>query len=199
MVSNTGKRFNTYNLAVTGVMCAISVVLCYYPEIPFLVFAPWTAFAPWMKLDFSFVPILLVCYSLGIKEALTILVMKNLIRYLFFTTTQGVGEIADMMIGVSLLLPVFLCYAKDKSKKGALAGMAIGVLMMIVVGVIANRFILFPFLLGEEMFKEFVGKNPLFLWTLVAPFNLFKGVLVSLITYDLYKRLSPILKKGLKT
>jgi riboflavin transporter FmnP len=197
-MSSTASKMDTRKLTVTGIMCAISVVLCYYPEIPFLVFAPWTAFAPWLKLDFSFVPILLVCYSLGIGEALTILLLKNLIRYLFFTTTQGVGEIADILIGVSLILPVFLCYQREKSKKGALVGMAIGVLMMIIVGIFANRFILFPFLLGEERFSEFIGQNPLFLWTLVAPFNLFKGVLVSLITFDLYKRLSRYLKRGLK-
>jgi riboflavin transporter FmnP len=51
--------------------------------------------------------------------------------------------------------------------------------------------------MGEQI-VAYLDERPMILWTAVAPFNFIKGLLISLITFVLYKRLSPFIKKGLK-
>lgn len=184
------QKVDTGKFARIGIMCAVSVLLSYFPEIPM------TFFAPWLKLDFSYVPMLLIGFSFGISEALVVLVIKNLFR-LLLTDTLGVGQLADLLMGAAILLPAVICYGQKKTRNGALVGMLIGILLMVVAGVLANRFILLPFFLGDG-FTAYMDNNPMILWTAVAPFNLIKGVATCVVTFALYKRLSPYIKKGLK-
>lgn len=171
-----------------GMMCAVAVVLSYFPEIPMAFFAPW------LKLDFSYVPILLTGFSLGPIAGFVILVIKNIFK-LLTTSSVGVGEIADMLMGSSMLFSATLIYRRNRTIKGALTGMVVGICMMIVVGVLSNRFILLPFFLGDG-FNGYMESNPYVLWIAVAPFNLLKGSVVCAITFALYKRLSPFLQQG---
>ena len=53
------KRISTTYLCYVALMVALSTILSYFPEIPLAFFAPW------LKLDFSFVPMLLIGFSFG--------------------------------------------------------------------------------------------------------------------------------------
>lgn len=184
------KRFDVGKMARIGMMCAISTVLGFFPEIPMAFFAPW------LKLDFAYVPVLLTGFSLGFVPGFIVLLVKNLFQ-LITTNSAGIGQLADMLMGTAFLLPAVLIYKRKRTRTGALIGMAVGTVALVVVGVFINLYILLPVFLGSR-FTTYMQDNPLILWVAVVPFNLIKGVAVSGITYLLYRHLSPFLKRGLK-
>ena len=98
------------------------------------------------------------------------------------------------------MLPAAVFYRKFKSKRGALLSMALGTLCMTVFGSLFNALYLLPKfceLYGMPMsaiLEMSAAVNPdissvatLVLFA-VVPFNLLKGVLVSALTFVLYKR-----------
>ena len=188
-------------MAKTALLAALSAFLMTL-EIP-LPFAP-----SFYQIDLSEVPVLLGGFALGPLAALCIELLKNLLYLLFKgTITAGVGELANFLIGLSLVLPASLFYRKKKSRKGALWGLLCGTLAMTIAGVVINYFVLLPaysFFMGilhsfdrfDTESTEFPGAS---VGTLVIfatlPFNLLKGALSSLITLLLYKRLSPLLHR----
>ncbi len=190
MAQRTERRADVGQLARIGMMCAISIALSYFPEIPMAFFAPW------LKLDFVYVPVLLTGFALGFPSGFAVLAVRNLFQ-LLRTDSGGVGQLADLLVGTAMLLPSVLVYFRVRNRKGALIGMGIGVLAMTAMGVLANRFLLLPVFLGDG-FAAYMAGHPTLLWASVAPFNLVKGVTVSLVTFALYKHLSPFLKRGLK-
>ena len=184
------KRMDTGKMARIGMMCALSTLLGFFPEIPMAFFAPW------LKLDFAYVPVLLTGFALGFWPGFIVLAVKNVFQ-LITTNSAVTGQIADMLMGTAMLLPAVLVYNRNRTRKGALIGMSLGTLGMVIVGLLTNRFLLLPFFMGEG-FTAYMAKNPYILWIAVAPFNLIKGVADSAITFMLYKYLSPFLKRGLR-
>lgn len=174
----------TLYLTYTALLTALAIILSYFPEIPLAFFAPW------LKLDFSFTPMLLAGFALGPVAGLITLTLTNL-AHLLGSTTAGVGEIANMIVGASYLLPAMLMYRANRTQKTALIGMGIGIVLMVIAGVLSNMYILMPFFFGEKL-AEFDMAN--YVATGVIPFNLIKGGVNSLLVYLLYKRLSLLLK-----
>ena len=122
------------------------------------------------------------------------------------TMTAGVGEIANFLIGCSLVVPAALIYHKKHTRIGAVAGMAAGTVFMTVVGCFLNAFVLLPAYakafgmpidglvgMGTAVNKHITDLKT-FVILAVGPFNLLKGILVSLIVFLVYKKISPILK-----
>ena len=184
------KKWNVETISRIGMMGAIAALLGFFPEIPMAFFAPW------LKLDFAYVPMLLTGFSLGFLPGLIVLVIKNLFQ-LLTTNSFGVGQIADMIMGLSLLLPASLVYHFRRTRAGALTGMVAGIAAMTAAGVLSNLFLLLPTFLGDG-FTAYMESHPTLVWASIIPFNLIKGVSVCLVTYLLYKHLSPFLKRGLK-
>lgn len=182
------KKHSTAYLTYAAMLTALSMILSYFPEIPLAFFAPW------LKLDFSFVPMLLLGLSLGPVAGVIALTITNLVHF-FGGTTAGVGELANMVVGLSFLLPGMIAYRMHRTHKSALIGMLIGIVLMVIAGMLSNRYLLIPFFFGEKI-AEF--DMPGYLFGAVLPFNLIKGALITLITNLLYKRLSGILKEAEK-
>lgn len=189
-MSQATKRMDVGKLVRIGMMAAVSTVLGFFPEIPMAFFAPW------LKLDFAYVPMLLTGFALGFWPGFAVLTVKNIFQVIT-TNSAGVGQLADMLMGTAMLLPAVLIYNRNRTRKGALIGMAVGVIGMVIVGVLVNRFLLLPVFLGDR-FVGYMQDNPYILWIAVVPFNLIKGVAVSAVTFLLYKHLSQFLKRGLR-
>lgn len=187
-VKGTGKM-DVRKLVTIGLMAAISIVLGYFPEIPLAFFAPW------LKLDFAFVPMLLTGFSLGLVPGCIVLLLQNAFR-LLTSSSMMVGEVANVLVGASILVPSVLIYRAKHTQKGALLGMGVGVLLMVLASVLVNRYILLPLYFGDA--TKFLTENPTYLWAAAAPFNLVKGVAVSAVTFFLYKPLARFLKRGLR-
>lgn len=50
------------------------------------------------------------------------------------TTTAGVGELANFLIGCAFVMPAAWIYKAQKTKKNAVIGMAVGTVFMAAVG-----------------------------------------------------------------
>lgn len=192
------RRISTRDLTVIAILAAISAVLFYFPELP-LPLMPY-----WMKLDFSNVPAIIGAFALGPWAGVLILLIKDLIG-LTHTTSLGIGEAADFLMSVAYILPAGLIYWRRKSRGTAVVGMLVGTAGIIVAGCLTNYYILIPvygMLFGmslEDILAVASASLPAVksLWTyvlwVVVPFNLVKGLVISVITFALYKLLSPIL------
>jgi riboflavin transporter FmnP len=193
------KIFDARGIAQIGVLSAIAAILMVV-EIP-LWFAPG-----FYKIDLSELPVLIGGFAMGPIAGIIIELIKILLYLVIHgSSTGGVGDLANFILGCSFVVPAVLIYKKQKSKKGAIIGMSIGTLSLIIFGSILNAFFLLPFYANvfhmpmDSLVAMGTSINPAihdmttFIMLAVAPFNLLKGLLVSVITILIYKKVSPIL------
>jgi riboflavin transporter FmnP len=201
MTPRTAASRKLLLIVTAGVLAAISTILRFL-EIPLPLLPTF------LKLDLSNIPALIGGLALGPVAGTAILLVKNLI-YLPFSQTLGVGELADFIISLTLVLTASLFYKYNKTRKGAVIGMATGsAIMSFIAGPLLNYFLLIPFY-AVVYFGSSVdaiiqmaatanpGINSLWAYILyaVVPFNIVKCLAVCLITGLLYKPLSPLLHK----
>lgn len=198
------RILSTRKIAVIGMFSAIAAVLMVL-EFP-LPFAP-----SFYGMDFSELPALIGTFAFGPVAGVLIEFCKIVLKILFKpTSTAFVGELANFAVGCSFLLPASCVYLFHKTKKSALIGSIAGTLCMTVFGTAFNAVYLLPKfaqLFGMPL-DAIIGMgtavNPAIdsITTLVvfavAPLNLLKGGLVSVITMLIYKKISPIIKEGTK-
>ena len=122
------------------------------------------------------------------------------------TDTAFVGEFANLLIGCSLVVPAGVIYQRKKTRITAIIGMVVGTVLMAAVGGFLNAYLLLPAyaaafgmpidsLVGMgSAVNAAITSLPTFCLFAVVPFNLVKGVVVSVITLLLYKHISRILK-----
>ncbi len=192
----TTKKLNIRKLAVTGVLGAVATVLMFISfRVPFM--------PGFIKLDLSELPALIASFAFGPMSGVAVCFIKNLIN-LPFTTTSGVGEFCNFLLGAAFVLPAGWLYKKIDGRKGALIGSFTGAAAMAVLSLPINYFVTYPFytvfLPMEAIMGMYQAINPavenLFqalLWFNV-PFTFVKGLLSVAITFAVYKKLSPILK-----
>lgn len=194
------KKLTTKMITQIGMLGAIATVLMLF-EIS-LPFAP-----SFYEIDFSEVPVLIGCFSMGPLAGALIELVKIILNFVINgTVTAGVGEAANFIIGCALCVPAGLIYKKKKTKKSALMGLIVGTVFMTILGCFVNAYILLPTYAaafkmpidGLIQMGTAVNANINSLFTFVmfavAPFNLLKGVLDSIIVMAVYKKISPILK-----
>ncbi|WZL73777.1 ECF transporter S component [Clostridiaceae bacterium 35-E11] len=165
---------------------------------------PLFFFPGFLKIDFSDLPGLIGGFALGPVAGIMIQLVKNILHFLTKTTTGGVGELANFLIGIALIVPASIAYNKYPTKKAAMLGLMVGIVTMGVVGGLANYYILLPFYAKVMPLEQIIAwsasanKAIVDIKTLVfygvVPFNLLKGMILAVMTSVLYKRLSPILK-----
>jgi len=189
-------------IAILGTLSSI-VMLFEFP----LPIAP-----PFYEMDFSEVVVMLGGFAIGPSAVFGIEAVKIGLNLLINgTTTVGVGELANFLLGVSLtFLPSFVYrYSKFKNtKKGAVLGMLGGILLFAVLGVVLNIYVLIPFYssayglpiekiveMGSAIFPAVNSVEKLAVFC-VLPFNLIKGFLSCLIVFLAYKKLSGFLAKS---
>lgn len=163
-----------------SLLAAIAVILMLF-EIPI-----FPAFG-WLKLDLSDVPALMGAFAFGPVAGIMIELVKNLVNILVDgTVTALVGEFANFLVGISLVVPASIIYHRNKTKKSALIGMGIGIIALEILGILANVFILLP------LFRMNMTPDQLTQYIIAGllPFNGLKGILVCGLTYILYKRVS---------
>lgn len=196
--------FTTRKVAMIGMFSAIAAILFLF-EFP-LPFAP-----SFYKLDFSELPVLIGGFAFGPIAGVMIELIKVLLKLCIKgTTTAFVGDLANFTVGCSLVLPASAIYAFRKSRRSAVIACVSGTLVMTIFGTAFNAVYLLPAfakLYGmpmETILQMGAAVNPLvrdssvlsFVAACVAPLNLIKGSLVSIITMFVYKPLSPIIKYG---
>jgi riboflavin transporter FmnP len=181
-------------MTVTAMLAAVSFVLM-------LIQFPIPIFPSFLQFDFAELPALIGAFSFGPVAGVCIVLLKNML-HLTVTSTGGVGELSNFLVWSFLVLPAGLVYRYKKSIGGALLGTVLGVFAASAAGVFVNYYITIPFYINVMGLSEeiIIGICSAIipavdsLWKVVlisiTPFNLFKGVLISLATFLTYKRLS---------
>lgn len=186
-------------LTKIAVLSAVAFVLMYFDfPLPFI--------PSFYKLDFSETAVMAGGFAMGPGAAVAIEGVKILLKLLFKgTDTAYVGELANFLIGCAFVLPASFMYQKEKTRRRALMGLAAGTVCMTAVGVIINYAVLLPaysffYQLPMEVLIgmgtaliPFITDKLTFVLLATTPFNIIKGVLVSIVTILLYKRISPLL------
>ncbi|MDO4948194.1 MAG: ECF transporter S component [Fibrobacter sp.] len=191
---------NTRKITITGMLSAIAFILMYLDfSVPFM--------PTFIKMDLSELPALIGSFALGPVSGLCICLIKNLL-HLMKTSTGGVGELSNFILGASFVVTAGIVYKKNNTKKGALVGSVIGALAMAVISVITNYFIVYPIYTNFMPMEAIIGAYQAIIPSMDSllkclivfnmPFTFVKGMLSVLITFLIYKRLSPILKGNQK-
>lgn len=194
------RIFTTSTLVKVGILSAIGYILMFISvPIPAL-------FPDFLKIDISDITALLGGMALGPVAGITIAFLKNLLQFITgFSTTGGVGELANFIIGGSFVWVVSFAYSKRNDIKGVIVGLLLGIVVMTIVGCVANYLIILPFYSTIMPIEEVINMgaviNPLivdkvtFILWIIAPFNLLKAVLMSLVTLPIYKKTEKVLNK----
>ena len=182
------------NVTVMAMFGALAAVLMIF-EVPLPFIAP-----SFYGMDISEVPVLVGTFALGPVAGVVMELVKLILKP---TSTGFVGEFANFCVGCSLALPAGFIYRLNKTKKGAVIGMAAGTVIMTIVAVILNAVVMLPFYSHfmplDTIIAAGAAINPAIsnVWTFVilavGPFNRLKGVIVSLLTALVYKRVSVII------
>lgn len=170
-----------------GMLSALSFIIMFL-EFPLL------PAAPYLKMDLSDIPALIGAFAFGPVAGVVIELIKNLLHFITKPETGGVGELANFLTGSAFILTACLVYFRNKSRKSAVIGMVLGTVVMTIVMCFVNYYILLP-LYMPGLFEGPVSVVFNLILTTTVPFNLLKGVIISVVTILLYKRISPILHK----
>lgn len=196
--SPSARKSRTHKIAVTAMLSAAAAVLMFLDfPIPFLI-------PPFVKMDFSELPALLATFSLGPASGVVVCLVKNLVN-LTMSSTQGVGELCNFLLGVCFVIPAGLVYKYKKTRSCALVGALVGAAAMAVGSIPVNYFISYPFYTVFmpldtiiSMYQEiYPGVDGLLACLIIfnAPFTLLKGLLDTALCFLVYKPLSPLLHK----
>lgn len=191
------RQHNVRYMTVTAMLSAVAFALMFFEfSIPFLV-------PSFIQMDLSELPALIGAFAMGPWYGVIICLIKNLI-HLLITTTGGVGELSNFILGAAFVLPAGLIYQRKKTKKNAVIGSVLGAAFMALLSVASNYFIVYPvytaFLPMDTilaMYQEILPSADTLLKCLVIfnmPFTFVKGVLSVIITLLIYKHISPIIK-----
>lgn len=194
------KQSPARRTAYVGIFAAIAAVLMYFEFA--LPFAP-----NFYELDFSEIPVLICSFSMGPVAGVVCEFVKEILKLLLKgTSTAFVGDLANFVVGCSFILPASVVYFANKTKTGAIIGMGVGTVIMAVFGSLFNAVYLLPAFstlygmpldvivgMGTKVNPAIVSVNTLVLFA-VVPFNLLKGVLVSVVTFFLYKHIERLLR-----
>ncbi len=183
-------------LTVTAMMSGVAFVLM------MLEFS--TPLTPtFLKFDFSDLPAMITAFTFGPFWGVLVELIKNLL-HLPFTATSGVGELANFLIGAAMVLPAGCVYRIDRTRRGALIGTVCGGVFAAVISFPVNYLITYPFYTKfmplESIISAYSAIIPAAntlaraLWMVNVPFTFVKCLCCAVITFVVYKRLSPILK-----
>ena len=200
------KHFSAGNIAVMGILSALSFILYMFVKFPL----PFM-FPSFLDMQISDLPALLGGFALGPVEGTLIIIIKCCIK-MPFSSTGCIGELGDIAIGIANVLPASLIYRFHKNRKGAIWGMAVGMISAVAVGLLMNWLVLIPFYADKFGMAVVVGMMTdlypnvteatiynYYLPLAVLPFNVLRCLVCALVTYFTYKPLSKALHWEIKS
>lgn len=176
------KKVNT--MVKIGVLSAIAFLL------QFIGSAVGLNIGGFLTIEFSDLPALIGAFALGPLAGILIELIKNLL-HCSITSTGFVGELANLVTNGIFVLTAGLIYKKNRTFKGAVIGTVVAIFVMTAAAMLTNLFIMLPMYMPKA---DFSTKMNLVFYT-ITPFNFCRGLVLSILTFLLYKRLTPILKK----
>ncbi len=183
------RRSKTQKMVGVAMLAAIGYLLMFlaFPVIPLF---------PYMKVDFSDIPILIGTYLFGPIAGITTAFLRSVIH---FVTTGGdvanlIGDVTSFVASVAFVLPVYFITKKSRSKFSLISGLVVGVLSLTVVMSVMNYFVTLPLYLKVMNFDVGMAYTK-YIVTVVVPFNLIKGAIISTVFLGVHAKLLPWLSK----
>ena len=187
-------------IAKVGILSAIAYVLMF-------ISVPLPIFPSFLKIDLSDIPAIFGGMSLGPIAGIAIVIIKNFLQGITASTTGGVGEFANVIIGGSYVLIICLFYRKWKNIKSVVAGGLVGIVAMTIMGCIMNYYIMMPLYatvygmpldaiiqMGTVINSKVTDLYTFVIW-MIAPFNIIIAALMTVVTLPLFKKMEKILTK----
>lgn len=185
-----------WKMTMIGMLSATAFLLMFFDfSVPFM--------PAFIKMDLSELPALIGSFALGPVSGVAVCLVKNLL-HLLKTSTGGVGELSNFILGATFVYTAGMIYKYKKNKKSAIIGSVIGAVAMGVVSLFSNYYLVYPvytkFMPIEAIVGAYQAINPSVdgLWSCLImfnmPFTFMKGMFSVIITLLIYKRISPIIK-----
>ncbi len=183
------KKETTRNLVISAMLGAVALVLSFlsFPIIPAV---------PFLKIDFGDIPILLGMFAMGPKEGVFINLVRWVLHYLLTGGEAGIpiGDTAGFIASLSLTLPLYYAIKHlGLNIRGRVVGTVASSLSLTVVLSLLNYYVLAPAYMA--LMNLDVGPMREYLLGAVVPFNLIKGVIVSVAFYVVWAAISPWVEK----
>lgn len=167
----------TRRLTVIALLAAISFVLMVFPQFPLI---PGATF---LKIDFSFVPVLIGALMLDLKSGYAILILRSLLKVLL--NNSGVNDYIGLpmnivAMGVLLTFIMLMVGHRELTVKRFIAGSILGTVGLTLAMVILNYVYAVPLyaMFANFDIKATIGLGTYLLW-MVIPFNLIEGVILT--------------------
>lgn len=192
------KKINARAIAATAMLSALAYVLMFIeisvPIMPFFI-----------KFDISELPALIASFAYGPVSGIVVCLVKNVLNLLIKSQTAGVGELSNFILGVLFVVPAGIIYKRKKTRTGAVLGAAVGAVTSTVICFFTNYYIVYPIYAKILMPQEVILKAYQAILPSVknlaeailifnVPFTFVKFAIVAVLTFLIYKRISPILK-----
>ena len=105
-------KVNTRSVVMTALLGAVASVLMFFSfSVPFM--------PSFIKMDLSEMPALVAAFSMGPLSGAAVCLIKNVVN-VFSTTTAGVGELCNFLLGVAFVVPAGFIYKFKKNRLGAI-------------------------------------------------------------------------------
>ncbi len=190
------NKLTARSMAVIAMLAAVSFVLMLFDfSVPFM--------PGFIKMDLSELPALVGAFALGPVSGVAVCLVKNLL-HLFVTSTGGVGELSNFMLGAVFTGVAGWMYQRSKTRRGAFIGALAGAVCMAVVSVFSNYYIVYPVYTAFMPMEGIIAAYQAIysgidnLWKALIlfnmPFTFVKGMLVTAVTFLIYKKIAPILR-----
>ncbi len=201
------KKNLTMKLVQIAIMSSISTIL----YLPMLSFPLPFIFPGFLEIQFSNLPAIIGGFAIGPIGGCLIVIIKAILKLLMAGTSSAyVGELADIIIGIIVVLTTSLIYKHHKTKKTALLSLIIGSIAWILSAIIANGVVLVPFYIEFFMggnIEVFISacsiipgineSNYMVMYLIFGAgiFNLMLASITSIVTFLIYKRISILFDK----
>lgn len=162
---------------------------------------------PFYKIDIADAIVLIGGYALGPVAVFYMQLVKILLNLIMdSTTTFGIGEFANFLIGYVFVLPASIIYQKKKNFRFVVLGIIVSIVCVCIVSSVVNVYLTIPAYskafgipideiinMGTLVNSNIVDIKSLVLFGIV-PFNILKCSINAIISISLYKKLSVALK-----
>lgn len=198
------SKMSTRELTLCGLMGGLCAALMLFRfPLPFM--------PPFMDFDFTGLVEIIGGFVMGPAAAVAIILVKVMIKALTQGTTSAwTGELQNIILSCSYVLPAVLIYERRKTKKMAVIGMAVGTILCAIVAVFTNLYMIIPFYASFSgltldnilqmcsAVNPFISSKPALALFGIIPFNLIKNGTLSILAFIVYKKLSPQIRHFLQ-
>lgn len=187
------KKLSVKSFVTIGMLSSLSFILM-------LVKFPIPPFPPYLTVDFSDIPAIIAALMFGPVAAILVELFKNILDYFITGSGTGIpiGHIANFLAGILFVLPTYYVFKVLKAKWGLMISLIVGTIFMAVFMSVFNYFVLLPAYIGllgwEPMSNAALRKMVV---ASILPFNVVKGIIITIVFLLLYSRLGSRLNKNM--